>query len=316
MNSHFLQSLKWQKYQELEGNKTFRLQADNDSILAILYQTSFCNYLSCPYGPSANTLSTLKTSLKTLKDLALKEKALFIRIEPIFSFKNSEIRQIAKSLHLKSQKSHDINPAHTWQLSLSQSESDLLSPMEKNKVRLWRNHHKKGLKIRISKNPDDIKILVNLLQTVGATESFTPQDENHLKNQLKSDFATLYIAELTTPQGPIPIAATLVYDSSDTRFYAHSASDYEHRKLTAGSILLIQTIIDAQQKGLKIYDFWGITTSNDQNHPWYGFTQYKKSFGGYQVDYAGTYDIILRPAKYRTYQILRHLNRLKRKISA
>ena len=39
-------------------------------------------------------------------------------------------------------------------------------------------------------------------------------------------------------------------------------------------------IIDAKHNGRKKFDFWGVTTSEDPNHPWYGFTKFKKSFGG------------------------------------
>jgi lipid II:glycine glycyltransferase (peptidoglycan interpeptide bridge formation enzyme) len=92
----------------------------------------------------------------------------------------------------------------------------------------------------------------------------------------------------------------------------HAAADYEHRRLKAGAILQIQTIVDSHQAGGKHYDFWGITTSEDPKHPWYGFTQYKKTFGGHQVDYTGTYDIILKPTKYRIYTVLRKINRTKR----
>ena len=73
--------------------------------------------------------------------------------------------------------------------------------------------------------------------------------------------------------------------------------------------------LDAKKNGQKYYDFWGITTSKDKNHPWYGFTQYKKSFGGRQVDYAGTYDLPINRKKYALYSLLRPINKLKRKIT-
>jgi lipid II:glycine glycyltransferase (peptidoglycan interpeptide bridge formation enzyme) len=82
----------------------------------------------------------------------------------------------------------------------------------------------------------------------------------------------------------------------------------------AGTIILIQMILDAKIKGLKYYDFWGITTSEDKNHPWYGFTQYKKSFGGFERDYSGTYDLPLNKAKYSLYKKLRVINRKLRKM--
>ena len=58
-----------------------------------------------------------------------------------------------------------------------------------------------------------------------------------------------------------------------------------------------------------------ITTSEDKNHPWYGFTQYKKSFGGFEVDYSGTWDFPLNKRKYSLYKKIRKANRLLRKIS-
>ena len=73
-------------------------------------------------------------------------------------------------------------------------------------------------------------------------------------------------------------------------------------------------IFDAKAAGKKIFDFWGITTSEDPKDPWYGFSKFKKSFGGYQIDYAGTYDLPINKVKYLAYSLLRPINKFKRKI--
>lgn len=329
MKSHFLQSSPWEKYQQLEGKTTFRLNSDTFEALATLETTPLGNYLYCPYGPTLKSapydpnspasptsdqvisaLSDLKSALSALKSLAKEHHAFFIRLEPTLPFPPEAL----ESLHLK--KSHDLDPAHTWVLDLTQSEEVIFKEMEKEKGRLWRNHAKKGLSIRSTKNPSEISILTHLLQNVGAKNHFNPQDESHLKHQLESGFATLYIVDYTSPDSdqPTPIAASLVYDYDGTRYYAHAASDDAHRKLVAGSILLVQMIVDAKNSSQTAFDFWGITTSEDPKHPWYGFTKYKKSFGGHQLDYSGTWDLPLRPARYTFYRIIRHLNRLKRKL--
>ncbi len=181
--------------------------------------------------------------------------------------------------------------------------------MEKDRVRRWRNLSKKGIKIRTSKDPEEIMILSDLLKKLSSERQFNPQDENHLKNQLKAGFATLYIAELKNK----PVAASLVYDYGDTRFAVHAADDPTHHNLRAGVSLTIQKILDAQAAGKKYYDFWGITTSSNPKHPWYGFTKYKKSYAGRQVDYAGTWDLPLNGTKYAIYQVLRKLNRIRRR---
>ena len=310
-NPHLLQSVKWQKYEELEGRQTLRLKSKDYALTAVLHETPLLNYLFIPYGPSAANKNALLKALRAVQKLAEQKNITFIRIEPTLALSALEMQKIAKKLGLKLKKSRDLDPAHTWLLDLTPEKDVLLKNMESRKVRYWKNHEKKGMKIRKTKNPEEITILTDLLKNLGEVDNFTPQDENHLKNQLKSGFATLYIVELENS----PIAAALVYDFDKTRYYAHAATDFEHRKLAAGSILLIEMILDAKSEGKKFYDFWGITTSEDKNHPWYGFTQYKKSFGGYQVDYTGTYDLILDPGKYRLYSLLRRLNRSLRKIT-
>lgn len=317
MKQHFLQSPTWQKYQQLENHKTFHIDGEDFSATVVLESTPLGNYLSCPYGPTLldtssteNTINSLQNALHSLSELARKQSAFFARIEPTLDLEdpNPLSPHVLKQLGLK--KSHDINPAHTWQIDLTQPEANLLKQMRKSNVQYWHSHQKKGLKIHTSQNPEDISLLTSLLQNIGDRNHFNPQSESHLKNQIKSGFATLYIAEYNNE----PLAVSLIYDDPETRFYAHAATSEKERKLAAGTVLLVQMILDAKNRGAKTFDFWGITTSDNKSHPWYGFTQYKKSFGGYQVNYAGTWDYPLNHPKYTLYTILRKLNRLKRKV--
>lgn len=307
MKSHFLQSSAWEKYQQLEGHTTFRLQEKSFKAMAILETTPLGNYLYCPYGPTLDPKSpktALKSALDSLSKLAREQNAFFIRIEPTIAFSSSDL----KSLGLK--KSHDLNPAHTWVVDLTQPEDELLKNMGKSKRRYWKANLKNGTVIRQSKDPEEISLLTTMLKAVGAKNHFSPQTSSRLKNQLKSDFSTLYIAE----RDGKPLATTLVYDDDDSRFYAHAATSDEGKKIEAGLALSVQMILDAKAKGAKNFDFWGVTTSQDKNHPWYGFSQYKMSFGGSLVTYSGTWDFPLSRSRYALYCIIRKINRLKRKL--
>ncbi len=326
MFEHFLQSHKWEEYEKLEGETTFWREGEGFHSLVLLKTTPLGNYLYVPYGPALESLNYFGAALDDLKKLAKEQKAFFIRVEPTFAIldsnddrkdkdngivvdKNVGISKTAmKKLGLV--KSHDIDPANTWVIDLPETEDELLGKMEKDRVRRWRNAEKKGLKFRTSKDPEEIVILSKLLKKMSKERHFNPQDENHLKNQLKAGFATLYVAELNGK----PIAASLLYDYGDTRFAVHAADDPDYHNLRAGVSLTIQKMLDAQKAGRKFYDFWGITTSNNPKHPWYGFTKYKKSYAGRQVDYAGTWDLPLGKIKYAVYTLLRKINRLKRKV--
>ena len=118
-----------------------------------------------------------------------------------------------------------------------------------------------------------------------------------------------------TPKDGEIIAASLFFDYQGTRFYMQSAANLDFKHLPATVALLSHAIFTAKEDGLKTLDFWGIAPENaDASHPWYGFTEFKKSFGGYEKIYAGTFDYLINPQKYHLYSLLRKINRIKRKI--
>ena len=94
-----------------------------------------------------------------------------------------------------------------------------------------------------------------------------------------------------------------------------SAANLDFKHLPATVALLSHAIFTAKEDGLKTLDFWGIAPEDaDASHPWYGFTEFKKSFGGYEKIYAGTFDYLINSRKYHLYSLLRKINRIKRKI--
>jgi lipid II:glycine glycyltransferase (peptidoglycan interpeptide bridge formation enzyme) len=312
MKPHFLQSTEWEEFQKSEGYETFREKTENYEFMAILKPTSLGNYLFVPYGPTLKAKKDLKNAISAIKKLAETKKCIFIRFEPTIPFSVAEMRKIGA----KKVDHHD--PEHTWVLDLSPSEDEINKEIEKNKTRAYRNAAKKGITVRKSKDPKDMKIFFKFYETVAEKDNFQTNERKYLTDQLKHDFATLYITEFQDPEDEksekIPIAATINYDGDDTSYYAYAGADYEHRKKLAGAITVLQMIYDAKAAGKKYFDFWGITTSEDPSDPWYGFTKFKQSFGGYQVDYAGTYDIAIDNKKYALYTLLRPINKFKRKI--
>ncbi len=358
---HFLQSEDWEKYEQAEGHETRRVSGEGFRAMVAVHETAMGRYLFCPYGPELWKVEghdlkwSLEQALNSLSQLAKKEKAFFVRVEPTVGFSEAEMTGMGLV------RSHDLDPAHTWVMDLTSGQESLLGGMEKRKVRYWRNYQKRGFSMRQSKNPEEIGLLTSLLKALGDRDNFNPQDETHLKRQLMAGFATLYILEapadfgvagedgsagVRSAAGPVNvvsgsagevsvgasgvgsvaeksgigaggekkvIAAALIYDYDGVRYYAHAAADEKFMKYAPGSIVLIQMIMDACLAGMRVFDFWGMTTSEDPKHPWYGFTQYKKSFGGRQVDYAGTWDLPVDKAKYRLYQGVRAVNRVMRK---
>lgn len=306
------QTLDWQKLLKDLGYATFWQKGQGHHYLAELKTTPVGNYLYVPYGPCATTKQGVKKAYDSLSQLAAEQKAIFIRVEP----QNQEHLSLLKSF--KAKKSHDLNPADSWILDLTPDKADLLHGFSQGTRTRYNQFPKKGLSVTTSKNPNDIKHLVDFQQQLAKVRNIGTFSEKYLKAELAQDFAVLYLVHYTPPETNIEkiIAASLFFDYSDTRYYMQSAADLQYRKLPATVALLSTALFDAKKQGITKFDFWGIAPDNaPDDHPWAGFTEFKKSFGGEAVHYCGTWDIVNNSAKYRLYQALRKAIRIKRKIT-
>ena len=299
------QSKSWQKLQDDLNETNFYREEPKFQYLAIKKSTPLGQYLYLPYGPVADTKKDFILSLDSVVNLAHDEGAIFVRIEP-------QNPDFIKNLPYHLQKSHDLNPKETWILDLNGTENELKQRLPSRLLRYYKNREKNGITIETSKNPEDIKYLLDLQKSLAREKHISTFSEEYLKTELKQPFATLYLVKCQNPDTNREeiVAAGLVFDHDNTRYNLQGAQSDHGRKLHATGILTIQLIKDAKAKGLKTFDFWGIAPEGaPATHPWAGFTNFKKTFAGTEVDYAGTYDIILNLAKYKLYQILRSIRR-------
>lgn len=303
------QTEDWKKLQDDLKEVSFFEKGKGFQYLAILKNTPVGKYLYLPYGPVADSKDSFKTAIKSLNNLAKSKSAIFIRIEP-------QAPDFINAFPKCTKKSKDLNPKETWVLDLSGTDDDLKRKLPSRLLRYYRNIDKKGIEIEQSKNIDDIRHLLTLQKALASKKGIGTFSEDYLKTELSQSFATLYLLKYQDPEAKTEeiIAAGLVFDDEDTRYNLQGAQSEQGRKLHATGILTIRLIEDAKKSGKTTFDFWGIAPENaPKNHPWQGFTSFKKTFDGKEKDYAGTYDIILNPVKYKLYELTRKLNRLLRR---
>jgi lipid II:glycine glycyltransferase (peptidoglycan interpeptide bridge formation enzyme) len=73
-------------------------------------------------------------------------------------------------------------------------------------------------------------------------------------------------------------------------------------------------ILDAREAGARRFDFWGISPGAQPApgappHPWDGFSQFKRSFGGEAIERAGTWDLGVRSWRHSLYRAAVRLRR-------
>lgn len=320
MTAPFQQTKAWQKFLQATSETVFFQQTPKFTYLAIKKSTPLGSYLYLPYGPYTPPKTPPKIAYQALKTLARQEKAFFIRVEP------TNLTHLKTLKHLRAHKTKDLNPKDTWLLDLTPDTDLLIKNFSQGTRTCYHNIKKRGLSVTTSKNPVDIKHLVNLQRPLAKIKKITPFSADYLKTQLAQDFTTLYLAHYhknpdytpdPEPKNGEIIAAAMFFDHHNTRYYMQSASNMHYKQLPATVAILTSAIFDAKSKGLKNFNFWGIAPENaPKNHPWAGFTAFKKSFGGHPVSYCGTWDIILNRPKYFFYSILRAINLRLRKIRA
>ena len=312
------QSKDWQKFQDDLGETSFLEQGREYRYLAILKKTPVGNYLYLPYGPIANNKQSFGAAIASLETLAKKHQAIFIRVEP-------QNPNFIECLPKSARKSKDLNPKDTWVLDLTPDKPTLLTNFSQGTRTRYNTFAKKGLSVETTKDPIKIKHLVALQNKLFKTKNLNTFSEEYFKTELAQPFATLYLVKYhhpagkdideSTPKDDQILAASLFFDYQDTRYYMQSAADTDYKKLPATVALLTTAIFDAKEQGIKYFDFWGIAPEGaPDSHPWKGFTKFKQSFGGQAVNYAGTYDIVLKPAKYKLYQSTRKIHRLLRRV--
>lgn len=303
--SQFLQSWEWGDF-EMEINhvaKRYGLYGDNDELLSVftlILRPLFLgwNYFYCPRAEFGRHLSDFGFVVEAIKKIAVLEKVLFLRYEPMGGFKiSSDEFEIIKTI--------DVQPSKTLILDLKKSEEELLKEMHQKTRYNIRLAEKKGVEI-FPVGTDMIEAefenFWELMRITKERDAFRIHEKKHYQKMLEIGFVKLYLAK----KDEKILAAALVSFFGDTATYIHGASSDEDRNLMAPLLLQWEMIKAGKGRSCQYYDFYGIDEKK-----WPGVTRFKKGFGGEELNFPGTFDLIFNNFVYKAYMYLRALRRLK-----
>ena len=306
-----LQTPVWAEFQRRLGKTVHEGAGPGWSFVAIEEKTPLGTYLYAPYGPCASGPSAFADALQALATLARSVKAHYVRVEPVAAALGEDAAAVLSARGLVPAPA-DVQPHLSWKVDLRQDEAALLNGMRSTSRNLFRNIHKKGVTFDVSTDPADLPILLGFLHDVSGRADFKAQSDSYLTHAanvlMPAGAAKLFIARLDG----VPIAAALSYDTADARVYAHAAADDAHRKLNAGIPLLVTMMLDAKASGIAEFDMWGVSPEDEPDHAWAGFSRFKRSFGGFEVSYPGTWDLPVNRLMYNSYGASRKTRTLLR----
>lgn len=298
---HFLQRQPWAQLQKELQRTVVTDEGEGWQYQAFIEHGKLGTRLYCPYGPVVESAEKLKPALDSLIANAKKLGAVYLRIEPTGNITTQEIDYAGIKRAPRKQ------PEHTQRIDIDRPFAEVLAEMRKSLRNAHRNYTKKGLNVVTSSDPKDVEHLISLLDEVAERTGMVAHDSDYLRANANTlmplEAAKVYLAQLDSKV----IAAALVFDDEDCRYYAHAAADTEHRNLQAGSILVTRMIEDSANSDQKFFDLYGVVPPSEVDHPWFGFSQFKRSFGGEQFDYAGTWEIPVRKLRYNFILLIRKI---------
>ena len=303
----FLQSFEWGQFQKALGKKVWRFEISQDNLVIAeiqMIKETFPlkrkSFFYIPFGPvfKENIQTEKKKEIfdllfRKITQIAKKEKAIFLRIEPrspLFEEENFEIPP------------RRIQPQKTLLLDLRKEEEDIFKNFT-YKVRYnIRLSERKGIKIEFK--DEYLPEFYELIKKTAKKDQFRPFDEKYYKRLfdiISKDFKVKLC--LANYKGRIIAANILIFFGKDS-IGVHGASDWKYKALKAPNLLQWERIRFSKNSGYERYNFWGIDEKK-----WPGLTFFKKGFGGEEFMYPEGRDIVFQDFWYRAYKLLRKIKK-------
>jgi lipid II:glycine glycyltransferase (peptidoglycan interpeptide bridge formation enzyme) len=184
------------------------------------------------------------------------------------------------------------------------SEDDVLAGMNQQ----WRRNIKKAAKAGVevaTGTAADLPAFHALYAHTAERDHFTPRPLGYFQTMFRAlsaeepDRIRLYLAH---HEGDL-VAATLWVRVGGHTWYSYGASSTEKRDVRGSNAVQWAMIRDALALGADVYDLRGITDTLDPDDDHVGLIQFKVGTGGEAVEYAGEWDLPLRPLLYKAFSL-------------
>ena len=313
---HILQSYEWGQVKALTGWKPFRLVVEEEGKIAAAVSLLKRDIPGIKkgifYAPRGPVLDIKNHSLflflmEQVKSLALKEKVIFLKIDPDIPATDDDFGGLLKKAGFVSAEKggnfEGLQPKFVFRLDIKPSEEELMASFHQKTRYNIRLADKKEVEIKENCTkadlPDFYKILVVTAERdrflIRSYEYFDIMWEQLVKNNLAKLFMAYYQGE--------PIAGTLAFIMGDKAWYIYGASANEHRNKMPNYLLQWTMIKWAKSRGCTLYDFRGVPGNLSEDSPIYGLYRFKKGFNADYTEFIGEYDLVFSPFYYKLWLV-------------
>lgn len=298
---HFLQTEAWEAFQQAQQRHTVRRVDKGWQYYGIIEHGRLNHRLYVPYGPEADNDAAQEAALKDIIATGRQYGADFVRVDP----RTTRLEQLQ---NLGFRKAKSLQPDRTIINDVTIDHDAILANAKQAVRYTWRKNQKAGVRFHTSYEPADIEIFLDMIHDVAKRTGMQPHSDAYFRQMAEVLFPRKAAGLMYATLEDKPVASLIFFSDGTTMAYAHAASYTAQRNLSPATALVVSALFYAHDTGHKFFDFYGIAPDDvPKDHPWAGFTHFKKSFGGTPVDYIGTWEKPLHPLRYRLYHLYQAL---------
>jgi lipid II:glycine glycyltransferase (peptidoglycan interpeptide bridge formation enzyme) len=311
----FLHDWAWAPVAELDGQpqRRFVLSEDSQPVAIVAAQvrqlTRGRSFWYVPHGPvldygADGASRRVAATLDGLRAAGREEGAIAVKIEPRIEAGAPALA--ALSGHRLRRTPGTLQVAQTRIVELAADDDKMLAGFDKDTRYSVRRAQREGVTVRVINQAEDLRPIDALHRLVEATQqragfAMPPLARYRAAWSALAGAGRARILEARV--GDELVASGMLVVEGDRSFYLFSGSRREaagEQKRYASYALQWAMMRDARDSGVRYHDLWGIAPHDaGPDHPWHGVGLFKKGFGGREVIWAGSWDLVIDPNLYR-----------------
>ena len=310
----FLHDWAWAEVAAFDGQPQRRYIVEDEGIIVALAAPQERRVLGgrtfwyVPHGPvldwaSPRANEIVRVMLIGLRLAAARHRAIAVKLEPRLEAGAPELAAL-RGRRLRPT-GHTLQVGQTRVVELGDDEA-LLAGFDKDTRYAVRRAEREGVSVEVSQEADDLVAIDALHRLVGETQKragfpMPPLERYRVAWRALAGAGRAVILEARR-EGEL-LASGMVVIEGDRSFYLFSGSRREERgepKHYASYALQWAMMRLARERGVRTHDLWGVAPpGSGPEHAWHGVGLFKKGFGGREVTWAGSWDLVVDPTLYR-----------------
>ncbi|MBP7740953.1 peptidoglycan bridge formation glycyltransferase FemA/FemB family protein [Candidatus Woesebacteria bacterium] len=308
---HPLQSWEWGEFKKKTGLIIERVGIFEKSKLVKALQVTFhpVPFLNknVGYFPKGSMPDTIQLSV--LKDLAKKNNAIFIKLEPNIAQKvgvQSAHKNITQFLFDNNcVPGKPLFTKYTFQLDLTRPEEILFKNLA-SKTRYNVNlAYKKGVRIFENTSAEGMNQYVEILKETTKRQGFYAHSPKYFQDMWDELGASGNMRIFNAVYEDKILTSWIIFIFNGVIYYPYGSSRSENRDVMANNLMMWEMIKFGKKEKCHTFDMWGsLGPEPDKKHSWYGFHKFKQGYGGDLVEFLGTYDYVIDMPMYKLFTII------------